>query len=87
MKINHIGAAGVNPYQKQLKNLEKQASQVAKASDKVEISSKAQEMQSASKIVTDRKEKVEALKIQVQNGQYSVDPKTIAADVFKFYSK
>lgn len=84
MKINNFGTQGINPYKKQANKLE-QANVSGKPTDKVEISSTAKEMQLSS-IDKARREKVEQLKIQVQNGQYHVDPKAVAKSIQSFYS-
>ncbi len=57
------------------------------ASDKIEISSTAKEMQEVSKLGKERQAKVEALKDQVQSGNYSIDAKAIAKGLKNFYSQ
>lgn len=59
-----------------------------KKADKVEISSAAMEMQQGGPdIAAQRQAKIDELKVQVQNGTYQVDPKTVANSIVNFYSK
>ncbi|XXM72047.1 flagellar biosynthesis anti-sigma factor FlgM [Lysinibacillus sphaericus] len=85
MKINNIGNQNVNPYQRNINKLNAAEKTGKSASDKIEISSAAKEMQEASKLVKDRQAKVEALKDQVQSGNYTIDPKAIAKGLKNFY--
>ncbi|GIN85243.1 negative regulator of flagellin synthesis [Heyndrickxia sporothermodurans] len=83
MKINYVGSHGINPYKKQMNKME-QMNKGTQQVDKVEISSTAKDMQLSS-IEKARREKVEQLKIQVQNGQYKVDPELVAKGIQNFY--
>lgn len=87
MKINNFGPSGVNPYKRQLNKLENAGKPAKGASDKVEISSTAKEMQQTSQIAENRRAKVEELKIQVENGTYKINPKEVAKSVADFYKK
>jgi len=87
MKINNLGSVNVNPYRK---NLEKQTAAAAKPQtkeDKVEISSKAIDLQQSNEVVKARQEKVQAIKAQVESGTYTIDPKAIAKGLVEFYKK
>ncbi|WP_121663637.1 flagellar biosynthesis anti-sigma factor FlgM [Metabacillus litoralis] len=87
MKINNLGSVNVNPYKK---NLEKQAAASTKPQskeDKVEISSKAIDLQQSNEVVKARQEKVQAIKAQVENGTYTIDPKAVAKGLVEFYKK
>jgi negative regulator of flagellin synthesis FlgM len=53
--------------------------------DKIEISDAAKELQVVSDYSTERAEKVQRLKQQIQLGQYKVDPHKVAEDMLKFY--
>ncbi|BCB05704.1 flagellar biosynthesis anti-sigma factor FlgM [Bacillus sp. KH172YL63] len=87
MKINNIGSQKINPYQRNFTNKVDQAGKTGKtASDKIEISSAAKEMQEVSRLGKERQAKVESLKNQVQNGNYTIDPKAIAKGLKNFYS-
>ncbi len=87
MKINNIGSMGVNPYKK---SMEKNAATPSKAQpreDKVEISSKAIDLQQSNELIKARQEKVQAIKAQVENGTYTIDPQAIAKGLLNFYKK
>lgn len=86
MKINQLGLSGLNPYKTQLNKYEQFEKENGKKADKVEISLTAKEMQQVSPLVKDRQARVEELKIQVKNGQYQVDPQTVAKAIKKYYS-
>ncbi|MCP3740170.1 flagellar biosynthesis anti-sigma factor FlgM [Rossellomorea sp. BNER] len=85
MKINNIGPSSVNPYKKHLNHVNEPLNSGQKKSDKLEISTKAKEMQEASKLSKERQAKVEELKIQVQNGTYTPNAKAIAKGLKNFY--
>ncbi|MCD7034451.1 flagellar biosynthesis anti-sigma factor FlgM [Metabacillus sp. GX 13764] len=85
MKINNHNVSGINPYQKSLDKMAKPEA-AAQKKDKVEISSAAKDLQ-ANSIVQARQEKVEALKKQVENGTYKVDPNTVANSIVDFFRK
>jgi negative regulator of flagellin synthesis FlgM len=87
MKINNFGPSGVNPYKRQINKLENTGKPAKTPSDKIEISSTAKEMQQVSQLSENRKAKVEALKIQVENGTYKMNPKEVAKSIASFYSK
>ncbi|MDQ0857248.1 flagellar biosynthesis anti-sigma factor FlgM [Bacillus sp. V2I10] len=86
MKINHLNSAGINPY-KRTAEKQQEAAQQAKKQDKVEISTKAKELQQQNAIDQARQEKVAAIKKQVETGTYTIDPKAIANSVIKHYQK
>jgi len=78
---------GVNPYKK---NLEKNAAATPKAqskTDKVEISTKAIDLQQSNELVKARREKIQAIKAQLESGNYTIDPKEIAKGLLNFYRK
>lgn len=85
MKINNNNISGINPYQRNLDKVVKPENTVQKT-DKIEISNAAKEMQTNS-IVQARQEKVEALKKQVENGTYKIDPQAVANSIVDFYKK
>lgn len=87
MKINQLGPSGMNPYKRQMNKLDQAANVRGKTEDKVEISATAKEMQQVSRVESQRQERVEELKIQVQNGQYKVQPKEVAKSIYNFYFK
>jgi len=86
MKINNIGSMGVNPYKRNLeKNTAVHKSQTKE--DKVEISSKAIDLQASNEMTKARQEKVQAIKTQLESGNYTIDPKAIAKGLLNFYKK
>lgn len=84
MKINNIGSSKVNPYLNQMKQQQIQSQHQPKA-DRLEISSKAKEMQEQSQFAAARQEKVASLKISVENGTYKVDTKAVATKMMDRY--
>ena len=86
MKINHLNQYGVNPYQKTMgkPDTTMKPSQLA---DKVEISSKAKELQQLSSVEVERQAKIDEIKKQVENGTYQVNVNETAKGVLDFYSK
>lgn len=86
MKINPFGPLNNNPYRKQIEQQEIKRETVKKR-DQLEISSEAKEMLSQEKVTKAREEKVEALKQQVQSGNYKVDPKAVANKFYEFWSE
>ena len=87
MKINPYSSQGINPYKRQMNKLDQTGQGFSKQKDKVEISSTAKEMQQVSQLVNHRQEKVEDLKLQVENGTYKIDSKETAKGIIQFYSK
>lgn len=83
LKINHIGRLNINPYNKQVGKLE----QVQKADkkDKIEISSEAINLQKIGNVEVERQEKIEAIKKDVQSGQYEVNAKEVAKKMYSFW--
>lgn len=87
MKINNLGSSGINPYKRQQNKLDSISGNARRAEDKVEISSVAKEMQQGSQFQIDRQAKVEQLKLDVETGNYKVDPQKVAKSIIDFYSK
>lgn len=84
MKINHIGPANINPYNRN-EHVGNKENLKSNKTDKVEISTAAKEMQQTSKLVTERQEKVAKLKVQIENGTYKVNPEEVAKSIYQFY--
>lgn len=87
MRINNLGPSGLNPYKRQQDKLDHISGDVKKKADKVEISSTAKEMQSGTQLQLERQAKVDQLKIDVETGNYKVDPQKVAKSIIDFYSK
>lgn len=86
MKINHFGNVNFNPYKKQMEKLDQLQKGGAKK-DQIEISSVAKELQQGSKIETERQEKIDAIKQQVESGEYKVDPEKLARKMYDFWNQ
>ncbi|WP_282154548.1 flagellar biosynthesis anti-sigma factor FlgM [Cytobacillus gottheilii] len=87
MKINNIGTSGINPYKRQMNKIDQTSKSAASASDKIEISSAAKEMQQASSTTQARQAKIDDLKVQIENGNYKPNPKDIAKSIVSYYTK
>lgn len=83
MKITSYGVNAVNAYKNQVRNV----SNTNKASfaDKIEISKAAQEMQGVSTYSTERADRVQQLKKDIESGEYKVDARKVAEDMLKYY--
>ncbi|TWI59944.1 flagellar biosynthesis anti-sigma factor FlgM [Halalkalibacter nanhaiisediminis] len=86
MKINPFQPVQQNPYRKQIDKAEMVADLKAK-SDKLEISTEALEMQKGTRIENERQEKVEALKQQIEAGEYKVNPQAVANKFYDFWNE
>lgn len=87
MKINNYGTQGINPYKKQINKLDQANKTAGQGTDKVEISAAAKELQQVSQVSPERAEKIDALKKQVQSGNYEINPQDVAKSILNFYSK
>ncbi|MEG0258849.1 MAG: flagellar biosynthesis anti-sigma factor FlgM [Lysinibacillus sp.] len=84
MKITTYGVNAVNAYKNQVRNV-KSAENKASFADKIEISKAAQSMQGASTYSTERSERVQQLKADIESGEYKVDGRKVAEDMLKYY--
>ncbi|MGN1402418.1 MAG: flagellar biosynthesis anti-sigma factor FlgM [Bacillus sp. (in: firmicutes)] len=87
MKINHIYNAGLNSYRKNTHPVDEMKQSSFQAKDKVEISSMAKELQQISPQAAKRQEKVEAIKVSIENGTYKLDARETAKSIINFYKK
>ncbi|MBP3040167.1 flagellar biosynthesis anti-sigma factor FlgM [Bacillaceae bacterium Marseille-Q3522] len=85
MKINQIGSSGINPYQRQLNKQENINKKAIQSEDKIEISHTAKEMQLGSTYAAQRQEKINALKMQVENSTYKINPQQLAKAIANYY--
>lgn len=85
MKINPYNNIQ-NIYKKQVDRAQPKA-EVTKKKDELQISTEAKLMQQESRITTERKEKVEALKEKVQNGEYKVNSEEVARKFYDFWNE
>lgn len=87
MKITSFGVNSVNPYSKQQKSLKAAESKSAVSTDKIEISSAAKEMSASSTYNSERAQKIQKLKEDIQAGTYQVDARKVAEDMLNYYRK
>ena len=86
MKINLLGIRAIQSYNQAqpVKNVGKKGESFA---DKLEISSKAKEMQVSSTYQSDRAEKVKQLKEDIHAGTYKVNAQQVAQDMLNYYRR
>ncbi|OOE03585.1 flagellar biosynthesis anti-sigma factor FlgM [Anoxybacillus kestanbolensis] len=85
MKIHRIQPMNVNPYERTAR-IEK-PTKATKKTDQVEISSAAKELQEAAKFYSERLEKVERLKEEIESGTYKLDARAVAESVLRYYKR
>ncbi|MGG6433312.1 flagellar biosynthesis anti-sigma factor FlgM [Anoxybacillus sp. D401a] len=85
MKIHRIQPMSVNPYER-TSRVEK-TTKTTKKTDQVEISSAAKELQEAAKFSSERLEKVERLKAEIESGTYKLDARAVAESVLRYYKR
>ena len=86
MKINNVGVNAVNPYKRQAQKLDATEQTKKQSADQLQISSVAKELQSST-YATERSERVQQLKVDIESGNYKVDASKVAADLLSFYRK
>ena len=86
MKINNVGVNAVNPYKRQALKLDLAEQTKKQSADQLQISSVAKELQSSS-FATERAERIQQLKVDIESGNYKVDAKQVAGDLLAFYRK
>lgn len=84
MKITSYGINAVNAYKNQVRNVKSDTNKTSFA-DKIEISKAAQEMQGVSTYSTERADRVQQLKKDIESGEYKVDARKVAEDMLKYY--
>lgn len=84
MKITNYGVNAVNAYKKQVSNV-KSAENKSSFADKIEISKAAQNMQGISTYSSERAERVQQLKAEIDSGEYKVNSRKVAEDMLKYY--
>lgn len=82
MKINNFSRIMNNPYQKQMKQFETTQTNKSMKKDQIEISSQALEMHKGEDI---RREKVDALKNQINSGNYQVNYEKVAEKFLDYW--
>lgn len=87
MKINKINIPPVNPYRTNQLKAEQAKEQAKIKTDKLEISSEAKQLSETSPITTQRNERVQQLKAEIESGNYKVDAEKLASNLIKYYKK
>ncbi len=85
MKINPYSQIQ-NVYRKQVEK-QQPKSDVSQKRDQLQISNEAKLMQQETRISTERKERVEALKAQVNAGEYKVNAEDVARKFYDFWNE
>lgn len=83
MKINPFKGIQNNPYQNNINKLEK--GQKVNKKDKIEISNEALQLQKLGSIELERQEKVDAIKKEIQSGNYQINTRKIAEKMYSFW--
>ncbi|MGY4794050.1 flagellar biosynthesis anti-sigma factor FlgM [Lysinibacillus fusiformis] len=84
MKITSYGVNAVNAYKNQTRNVKSTENKTSFA-DKIEISKAAQEMQGFSTYGSERADRMQQLKADIDSGAYKVNARQIAKDMLKYY--
>ena len=87
MKITTFNMNSINPYNKQQKSLKAAEAKGTYSSDKIEISSAAKEMSASSTYNTERAQRIQQIKEQIQSGEYQVDAQKVAENMLNYYRK
>lgn len=87
MKVNHVNLSAVNPYRANESNMKKLAKHTQAQTDKLEISSQAKQLSKISSYASERNERVQGIKSQIENGTYKVDSQEIAKNLMAYYNK
>ena len=86
MKINPLGIRAIQSYN-QAQSVKKADKKEETFADRLEISSKAKEMQVTSSYELDRADKVKKLKEDINSGTYKVDARQVAQDMLNYYRR
>lgn len=87
LKIHGSNQPKVNPYQKQLQKYAQNRTEKQAKADQLQISDQAKKMQELSGVHPAREKRVEAIKAQVESGNYKVEPEKVAEKLLSFWSK
>ena len=84
MKITSFNVNSINPYNKQPKMMPT-SEKKSNVTDKIEISTTAKELSVSSSYSSERAQKVQQLKAQIQSGEYELNAQKVAKDILKYY--
>lgn len=86
MKIHGSNQPNLNPYQKQLQKYTESRTEQHVKVDQLHISDQAKKMQQLNGVHAARAQKIEALKAEVESGNYKVDSERIAKQILNFWA-
>ncbi|WP_153732408.1 flagellar biosynthesis anti-sigma factor FlgM [Sporosarcina obsidiansis] len=87
MKVERFNTPAVNPYRNQQMKVDQAKQSNPFKTDKLEISSEAKKLSATTPIETERQQRVQQLKSQVQSGDYQVDAKKLASNMLSYFNK
>lgn len=87
MKINNVNLPIVNPYKANELNVQKSIQNKHTQTDKLEISSKAKQLSETSSYTTERNERIQEIKAQIDAGTYKIDSEELAKNLISYYNR
>ncbi|WP_067843238.1 flagellar biosynthesis anti-sigma factor FlgM [Amphibacillus sediminis] len=85
LKIHGSNQSHMNPYHKQLQKQAQSGIKYLAKADQLQISDQAKKMQESQNVHESREPLVNAIKSQVETGQYKVDPEKVAQKILRFW--
>jgi len=85
LKIHGTNQSNVNPYQKQLQKYAQTRTEKQVKADQLHISDQAKKMQELNGLHPARKQRVDAIKADVESGVYKVDAEQVAKGLLSFW--
>jgi negative regulator of flagellin synthesis FlgM len=88
MNIDKVNSSSfIQSYQKQMQVSKTEKTRPIQQEDELQISNQAKEMYGKNVKEVERQEKINALKAQVQSGEYQVNNKEVADKIFGYWFK
>lgn len=89
MKVNQYHVHPINPYKAHAAKLDrqKQNPSVSVQKDQIEISKEAKQLSAMASPKTERAQRIQQLKNEVESGTYEIDAEKIAASLIRYYDK
>ena len=85
MKIRGSNQTNLNPYQKQLQKYAQTRTEKQVKADQLHISDQAKQMQESTGVHPARKQRVDAIRADIESGVYQVDPEQAAKGLLSFW--
>ena len=85
LKIHGSNQPNLNPYQKQLQKYTETRTEQHVKVDQLHISDQAKKMQQLSGVPEARQQRVEAIKADVESGNYKVDSEQVAEQILSYW--